>query len=119
MTSIAQRFKFRKARVRVKVSGTADRPRLSVYRSLNYLYAQLIDDSQGKTLAFASSREKGVKGKSKSGGSVQAAVLVGKLIAEKAQGAKIKKVVFDRGGRIYHGSVKALAEAAREGGLEF
>ncbi len=119
MTSVLDRYRFRKARVRTKVFGTSERPRLSVYRSLKQIYAQIIDDSQGKTLAAASSLDKSIKGKAKSGGNVQSAALIGKALAEKAQAAKIKKVVFDRGGRIYHGSIKALADAARQGGLEF
>ncbi|HWG16579.1 MAG TPA: 50S ribosomal protein L18 [Acidobacteriaceae bacterium] len=106
------------ARIREKMSGTAERPRLNVYRSLNQIYTQLIDDSTGATLASASSLTK--KGESKAyGGNVAAAKTVGKLIAERAQEKGIKKVVFDRGGYLYHGRVKALAEAAREAGLEF
>ena len=105
-------------RIREKISGTTQRPRLNVYRSLNHIYTQLIDDSKGVTLVSASSA--GKKGEEKPyGGNVEAAKLVGKLIAEKAQEKGIKKVVFDRGGYLYHGRVKALAEAAREAGLEF
>ena len=105
-------------RIREKISGTAVRPRLNVYRSLNHIYTQLIDDATGTTLAAASS--KGKKGEEQTyGGNVEAAKLVGKLIAEKAQEKGIKKVVFDRGGYLYHGRVKALAEAAREAGLDF
>ncbi len=105
-------------RIREKISGTAARPRLNVYRSLNHIYTQLIDDATGTTLVSASS--KGKKGDEKSyGGNVEAAKAVGKAIAEKAQEKGIKKVVFDRGGYLYHGRVKALAEAAREAGLDF
>lgn len=119
MTSILDRFHFRKARVRNKVMGTPDRPRLSVYRSLKHIYAQVIDDTVGKTVAFASSMDSSILSKAKSGGNQTAAQLVGKLIAQKAMEKKIKKVVFDRGGRIFHGRVKAVADGAREGGLEF
>ena len=105
-------------RIREKMSGTAERPRLNVYRSLTHIYTQLIDDLNGVTLAAASSMH--VKGVDKVyGGNVVAAKLVGKLIAERAQEKGIKKVVFDRGGYLYHGRVKALAEAAREAGLDF
>jgi len=108
------------ARIRQKMSGTAERPRLNVYRSLNHIYTQLIDDLNGVTLVSASSfgKKTGSEGKAY-GGNVAAAKLVGKLIAERAQEKGIKKVVFDRGGYLYHGRVKALAEAAREAGLEF
>jgi large subunit ribosomal protein L18 len=105
-------------RIREKMSGTAERPRLNVYRSLNHIYTQLIDDQNGVTLASASSKAK--KGEDKRyGGNVSAATEVGKLIAERAKEKGIKKVVFDRGGYLYHGRVKALADAAREAGLEF
>ena len=105
-------------RIREKMSGTAERPRLNVYRSLNHIYTQLIDDLNGVTLASASS--KGKKGKEKHyGGNIAAATEVGKLIAERAKEKGIKKVVFDRGGYLYHGRVKALADAAREAGLDF
>jgi large subunit ribosomal protein L18 len=108
-------------RIREKMSGTAQRPRLNVYRSLNHIYTQLIDDQNGVTIAAASSMH--VKGKAEEskvyGGNVEAAKLVGKLIAERAQEKGIKKIVFDRGGYLYHGRVKALAEAAREAGLDF
>lgn len=104
----------RHARVRSVVQGTASRPRLSVFRSSAHIYAQLIDDSSGKTVAAASSKE--LKGKAaKTGASAE----VGKLIAGKAKGLNIESVVFDRGGYRYHGRVKALAEGAREGGLKF
>ena len=106
------------ARIREKMSGTAERPRLNVYRSLNHIYTQLIDDQNGVTLASASSFGKKTE-EAAYGGNVEAAKKVGKLIAERAQEKGIKKVVFDRGGYLYHGRVKALAEAAREAGLEF
>lgn len=105
-------------RVRSKVSGTTERPRLNVFRSLNHIYAQVIDDSQSSTLASASTMVK--KGEEKqTGGNIEGARLVGKLIAERAQEKGIKRVVFDRGGYLYHGRIKALADAAREAGLEF
>jgi len=102
-------------RIRAKVQGTAERPRLNVYRSLNHIYAQVIDDAQGVTLVSAST----VASKAKTGGNVAAAKEVGKLVAERAKEKGIKKVVFDRGGYLYHGRIKALADAAREAGLEF
>jgi large subunit ribosomal protein L18 len=105
-------------RIREKMSGTAERPRLNVYRSLNHIYSQLVDDLNGVTLASASSF--GKKSEEKHyGGNVEAAKAVGKLIAERAQEKGIKRIVFDRGGYLYHGRVKALAEAAREAGLDF
>ncbi|QQS41167.1 MAG: 50S ribosomal protein L18 [Acidobacteriota bacterium] len=102
-------------RIRKKVKGTTERPRLAVYRSTNHIYAQVIDDLSGKTLASASTVEKAFKGKS--GGNVDAAVSVGKMIAERAQGAGVSEVVYDRGGYVYHGRVKALIDASREAGL--
>ena len=102
-------------RIREKMSGTAERPRLNVYRSLNHIYAQVIDDSQGVTIASAST----LAGKIAAGGNVAAAKEVGKLVAEQAISKGVKKVVFDRGGYLYHGRIKALADAAREAGLEF
>jgi large subunit ribosomal protein L18 len=102
-------------RIRVKIQGTAERPRLNVYRSLNHIYAQVIDDLQGVTLVSAST----VAGKIKTGGNVMAAKEVGKLVAARAKEKGISKVVFDRGGYLYHGRIKALADAAREAGLEF
>ncbi len=96
-----------------------DRPRLSVFRSSKHIYAQVIDDDQGRTLAAASSIDKALKGKLGKGTDKAAAAEVGKLIAERAKAAGVKDVVFDRGGYLYHGRVKALAEAAREGGLSF
>ncbi|MEJ1161216.1 50S ribosomal protein L18 [Prosthecomicrobium sp. N25] len=110
----------RRARVRRAVKAAANgRVRLSVFRSSKNIYAQVIDDVKGVTLAAASSLEKDLKGSLKTGADVEAAKAVGKLLAERAKAAGVDKVVFDRGGYIYHGRVKALAEAAREGGLEF
>ncbi|MGA3209772.1 MAG: 50S ribosomal protein L18 [Terriglobales bacterium] len=110
-------------RIRRKVKGTPERPRMSVYRSLNQLYVQVIDDMRGVTLASASSRAKtgksGGEAKPKTGGNLAAAKEVGKAIAEQAQAKGIKQVVFDRGGYQYHGRVKALADAARAAGLQF
>ncbi len=107
--------KRRHVRVRNKVNGTAECPRLNVFRSNSQIFAQIIDDVKGVTLVSSSSVELKVK----NGGSAEGAALVGKDIAEKAKKAKIVKVVFDRGGYLYHGRVKALAESAREAGLEF
>lgn len=109
----------RHIRVRKKVKGTTQRPRLNVYRSLKHIYAQVIDDSCGCTLVAASTLDKELNGSVEFGGNIEAAQEVGKLIAKKAIEKGIKTVVFDRGGCIYHGRVKALAEAAREAGLEF
>ena len=106
----------RHKRVRKNISGTAERPRLNVFRSLNHIYAQVIDDTKGVTLVSASSMDKGFDG---NGGNIEGAKAVGKAVAEKALAAGIKAVVFDRGGYVYHGRVAALAEGAREGGLEF
>jgi len=106
-----------KMRIRKVVSGTADRPRLSVFRSNQEIYAQVIDDLAGRTLVAASSREKGITEKTST--KTEKAKQVGALIAERAKEAGIDAVVFDRGGYLYHGRVKALAEAAREGGLKF
>jgi large subunit ribosomal protein L18 len=97
------------------MEGTAARPRLNVYRSLNHIYAQIVDDSKGETLLSAST----LAAKIKAGGNVAAAKEVGKLVAERAKEKGIKQVVFDRGGYLYHGRIKALADAAREAGLEF
>lgn len=110
-----QRIK-RHARVRSKISGTPERPRLSVFRSENNIYAQIIDDVAGVTLASASTVEKGFEG---NGGNIEAAKKIGAAIAERALQKGLENVVFDRGGYIYHGRVKALAEGAREGGLKF
>jgi len=116
----------RHRRVRGKISGTAARPRLNVFRSLNHIYAQIIDDGTGKTLCAASSLDKEFQGaaakakaKSKTGGNKEAAREVGKLVAARAIEKRIKSVVFDRGGYLYHGRVQELAEGAREAGLEF
>ncbi len=106
----------RHKRVRGKINGTAECPRLNVFRSSQHIYAQIIDDVKGVTLAAASSTEKGFDGY---GGNVDAAKKVGLMIAEKAKAAGITDVVFDRGGYVYHGRVAALAEGAREGGLNF
>ena len=106
----------RHGRIRNKISGTAERPRLNVFRSAKHIYAQLIDDAQGVTLAAASSMEQGFD---MSGGNKEGAKKVGQMIAEKAKAKGIESVVFDRGGYIYHGRVKELAEGAREGGLKF
>ena len=111
----AQRLK-RHKRVRAKISGTPEMPRLNVFRSEANIYAQIIDDVAGVTLVSASSLDKAVEGY---GGNVAAASAVGKLIAERAKAKGIETVVFDRGGYLYHGRVKALAEGAREGGLQF
>jgi large subunit ribosomal protein L18 len=107
----------RHSRIRTKISGTSEVPRLSIFRSNKQISAQLIDDAKGVTLAQASSLDKDLK--ISNGGNVEAAKLVGKSIAEKAKKAHIKTVVFDRSGYLYHGRVEALAEAARENGLEF
>jgi len=106
-------------RVRMRVTGTAERPRLAVYRSLDHIYAQVIDDRSGKTLVSASSVDSESKKSVKGGGNVAAAKVIGKLVAERAKAAGVSKVVFDRGGYKYHGRVKALADAAREAGLQF
>ena len=113
------RYQYRKERTRTKLRlRAAGRPRLAFHRSLKYLYAQVIDDSTGKTLASASSATGELKG-GKSGKNLEAAKKVGELIAKKALEAGVKKVAFDRGAYLYHGRVKALADAARAGGLEF
>ena len=104
-------------RIRKKVRGTAERPRLAIFRSVKHIYAQIIDDSNGVTLCAASSVEKDAG--ANPGGNIAAAETIGKLIAERAKGKGIDKVVFDRGGYIYHGRIKSLADAAREAGLEF
>jgi len=109
----------RKHSIRKKVSGTAERPRLTVFRSSKHIYAQVIDDIKGETLASASSLEKTLREGMKSGANIDAAKTVGKLLAERAAAKGVKEVVFDRGGYLYHGRVKALADAAREGGLKF
>jgi large subunit ribosomal protein L18 len=107
----------RHKRIRRKIAGTTERPRLAVFRSVNHIYAQIIDDSQGVTIASASTTEPAWRGRA--GGNIAAAKEIGKAIAERAKEKGIKSVVFDRGGYIYHGRVRNLAEAAREAGLEF
>ena len=109
----------RHERIRKKVFGTTDKPRLSIFKSLSHIYAQIIDDTSGKTLLAASTTEKEMKTGIKHGGNVEAAKKVGASIATRALGKNIKTVVFDRGGYQYHGCVKALADAAREQGLKF
>ncbi|MGE5631154.1 MAG: 50S ribosomal protein L18 [Caulobacteraceae bacterium] len=109
----------RHLRMRKKLQGTTERPRLNVYRSLNNIYAQVIDDEKGVTLVSASTLDKELKDKVNHGGNKESAKAVGELIAKRALEAGIKQVVFDRGGYIYHGRVKELADAAREAGLEF
>ena len=109
----------RHARLRKKVSGSPQRPRLCVFRSLRHIYAQIIDDAEGATLACASSQESTLQVNSGQGAKISSAVAVGKLVAERAKAKGITQVVFDRGGYKYHGRVKALAEATREAGLVF
>lgn len=101
------------------MSGTAEKPRLAVFRSDRHIYAQAVDDSKGHTIASASTRDPGVRGKAAYGGNVSAAKIVGSEIAARLREKGVQQVVFDRGGFLYHGRVKALAEAAREGGLKF
>ena len=107
------------ARVRTRLVGTPERPRLNVYRSVAHIYVQVIDDRNGRTIVSASSVDKETKKGLKGGGNIASAKAVGKFIAERAKGAGVSKVVFDRGGYKYHGRVKALADAAREAGLQF
>lgn len=109
----------RKQRVRKKVQGTAERPRLTVYRSLQHIYVQVINDITGQTLAAASTLSKELRGKLKTTGNIEAAHAVGELVAHKALERGIKQVVFDRNGFLYHGRIKTLAEAARQKGLKF
>jgi large subunit ribosomal protein L18 len=109
----------RHLRVRKKVFGTAERPRLSVFRSLRNIYAQIIDDVAGQTLVSAATTESAIKEKLSSAAASEAAVILGTTLAQRAQEKGITKVVFDRGGYLYHGRVKALAESAREAGLDF
>jgi large subunit ribosomal protein L18 len=115
----ARQLERRRQRVRQVIMGTAERPRLNVFRSRSHIYAQIIDDIDGTTLAAASSLDKSLRKSLKSTGSIEAARAVGKLIADRAKAAKVRAVVFDRGGRLYHGRIKALADASREGGLQF
>ena len=105
-------------RIRRRVAGTQERPRLAVFRSLNHIYAQVIDDQQGHTLAAAASTEKDLRSSGK-GGNIEGAKLIGQAVAKRAKDKGITRVVFDRGGYLYHGRVKALADAARQAGLEF
>jgi large subunit ribosomal protein L18 len=114
-----KRLDRRKFGIRSMLFGTPDRPRLSVYRSSKHIYAQLIDDYAGRTLAAVATTDDGVRGQLKHGANVAAAKQAGKVIAAKAKEIGITKIAFDRGGRMYHGRVKALADAAREGGLKF
>jgi len=109
----------RHLRVRKKIEGTTARPRLNIFRSSKHMYAQIIDDTKGVTIASASTVDKELAGQVGNGGNIEAAVKVGELIAKRAKASGIEKVVFDRGGYLYHGRVKALADAAREAGLEF
>ena len=118
MSNVSARL-HRKERIRKRLSGTTERPRLSIYKSLKHLTAQVIDDTTGRTLAYASTQSKELKGKLDDGDKKAAAKQVGALIAAKCKAAKIEKVVFDRNGYLYHGRVKALADAAREAGLNF
>ena len=108
-----------RVRIRQKVRGSAERPRLAVFKSGRHIYAQVIDDAAGRTVAHASSLDPGLKKETGAGANVSSAKRVGKLLAERAKEKGIARVVFDRGGYIYHGKIRALAEAAREGGLEF
>jgi large subunit ribosomal protein L18 len=125
MVPEVQKNKIRKrvhSRIREKLAGSKERPRLNVYRSLNHIYAQLIDDAEGVTVVSAGTVKagnKGNKGAKRTGGNVASAKDIGKQIAQQALEKGIKKVVFDRGGYLYHGRIKALADAAREAGLEF
>ena len=109
----------RRKRIRQKISGTGDRPRLSVFRSLKHIYAQLIDDELGVTIAEASTLSPELKESVSKGGNIEAAQQVGALLAQKAKQHEIQVAIFDRGGHLYHGRIKALAEAAREEGLKF
>lgn len=115
----AQARNFRKARIRKKITGTTERPRLSVFRSLKNISVQIIDDLEKKTLVSCSTTEKSLKGQFKNGGNIEAAKKIGQMLAERATAKKVQAVVFDRNGFAYHGRVKALADAAREAGLKF
>jgi large subunit ribosomal protein L18 len=120
MATVADRTLRRTAKVRRHIRrGAGDRARLSVFRSSKHIYAQVIDDKKGETIASASSLEKDMRGQLKTGADIAAAKAVGKVLAERASAKGVKDVVFDRGGYLYHGRVKALADAAREGGLNF
>ncbi len=118
-THKAETRRLRHVRVRRLVRGTAERPRLAVFRSLNHIYAQIIDDETGRTMAAADSRSPELRSRLAAGGNVAAAKVVGELVAQRAKAAGVSRVVFDRGGYQYHGRVKALAEAARASGLVF
>lgn len=109
----------RHVRLRQRIFGTGQRPRLNVYRSSAHIYAQLVDDSTGHTLVSASTLDASLRTSLKTTGTIEGAKAVGRLLAERAKSAGVAKVVFDRGGRVYHGRIKALAEASREGGLQF
>lgn len=111
--------KRRHRRIRMSLSGTAERPRLNVFRSLDNIYAQVIDDETGHTLAAASTKDKQLRSEMEGKSKKEQAILVGKAVAERAKAAGITTVVFDRGGYLYHGRIKALADGAREGGLQF
>jgi large subunit ribosomal protein L18 len=121
MSSLSRKLQTQKRhrRLRRNLSGTADRPRLAVFRSNNHIYAQVIDDDGQNTLAAASSLDKDLRTSLESGGNCDASVAVGQLVAKRALAKGIQQVVFDRGGNLYHGRVKALADAAREAGLQF
>jgi large subunit ribosomal protein L18 len=108
-----------KRRIRQKVKGTAEKPRLSIFRSNKHIYAQVIDDTTGKTIASSSTIDKTISSKINSTSTCEASIMVGQYIARKSLEAKVQSVIFDRGGHIYHGRVKALAEAARQEGLKF
>ncbi|MBL8037146.1 MAG: 50S ribosomal protein L18 [Nitrospira sp.] len=114
-----QQLERRRRRVRQAIFGTTERPRLNVFRSTSHIYAQIIDDVRGTTIAAASTLDKAIRASVKSTGGIEAAKAVGKLIADRAKAVKVTTVVFDRGGRMYHGRIKALADASREGGLQF
>lgn len=119
MKNSTERFQLRKVRIRKKISGTNERPRLCIYRGHKNIYAQIIDDSKGHTVVCASTLSADLKEKIKVADTIPAAKAAGELIAKKALEKGIKKVVFDRGGYIYHGRIKAFADAARQAGLEF
>ena len=119
MVKPAARFERRRRRVRYALKARGDRPRLTVFRSGRHIYGQVIDDTQGRTLAAASTLDKALRGELKTGADQEAAKRVGLLLAERARAAGIETVMFDRGGYKYHGRVKALADGAREGGLQF
>jgi large subunit ribosomal protein L18 len=119
MRTPKERYAFRKIRTRKNIHGSAEKPRLAVHKSSKHIYAQLIDDASGTTVAFASTLDPELKKAGKTGSSKAAAEAVGKLIAERAKSAKVQAVVFDRGAAQFHGRIKALADSARSGGLQF